>query len=211
MYLNRIKLDMTNRETMQALTSPNRLHGAIESCFPGERIRKLWRIDTLGGQAYLMLLSQSTPELDTVCRQFAPPGEGWESRPYDALLNRIEPYGVWRFRLTANPTKSLHNDNGRGRVCAHITVVHQKEWLMERSERGGFLLKEDEFDVVHSQWLRFRKGTEGGRPVTLLSVTYEGILTVSDAESFKRTLTQGIGRGRAYGMGMMTVIKGMSP
>ena len=199
---------MTSRQTMLALASPNRLHGAIESAFPGERVRNLWRIDTLGGQTFLMLLSQMPPDLSRACAQFAPRGERWETKPYDMLLSRIAPGGVWRFRLTANPTKSVFNESGRGTVRAHITPVHQKAWLMARCAQGGFALEDDAFDVVHSQWLRFRKGADGGRPVTLLSVTYEGMLTVTDAERFKKTLTEGIGRGRAYGLGMMTVIRG---
>ena len=31
-------------------------------------------------------------------------------------------------------------------------------------------------------------------------------LTVTDAELFKKLLTEGIGRGKAYGLGLMTVI-----
>lgn len=47
----------------------------------------------------------------------------------------------------------------------------------------------------------------GGRPVSLLSVTFEGFLTVTDADLFRCTLTEGIGRGKAYGMGMLTVVR----
>ena len=38
------------------------------------------------------------------------------------------------------------------------------------------------------------------------SVTFEGILTVTDAARFRETLTQGLGRGKAYGNGLMTVV-----
>ena len=55
---------------------------------------------------------------------------------------------------------------------------------------------------------RFRKPQEGGRRVSMLSVTFEGILTVTDADLFRRTLAEGIGRGKAYGMGMLTVVRG---
>ena len=39
----------------------------------------------------------------------------------------------------------------------------------------------------------------------MLSVTYEGVLTVVDAEIFKKALVNGIGREKAYGMGLLTV------
>lgn len=41
----------------------------------------------------------------------------------------------------------------------------------------------------------------------LLSVTYEGILKVTDAEKFQKILIEGIGRGKAFGMGMLTIAK----
>ena len=43
--------------------------------------------------------------------------------------------------------------------------------------------------------------------VSLLAVTYEGVLRVTDAALFRRTLTEGIGRGKAYGMGLLTVMR----
>ena len=42
--------------------------------------------------------------------------------------------------------------------------------------------------------------------VTLLQATFEGVLTVTDAAAFRNALTKGIGRAKAYGMGMLTVV-----
>ena len=44
------------------------------------------------------------------------------------------------------------------------------------------------------------------KEVRLLSVTFEGVLTVTEAARFRETLTQGLGRGKAYGNGLMTVV-----
>lgn len=41
--------------------------------------------------------------------------------------------------------------------------------------------------------------------VKLLAVTYEGILTVTDADALRNALVNGIGREKAYGMGLMTL------
>lgn len=42
---------------------------------------------------------------------------------------------------------------------------------------------------------------------SLLSVTFEGILTVTDAVRFGNTLVEGIGRGKAFGLGLLTIIR----
>ena len=42
--------------------------------------------------------------------------------------------------------------------------------------------------------------------MNFIKVAYEGLLTISNLEIFKRTLTEGFGKHRAYGFGLMTVI-----
>ena len=45
------------------------------------------------------------------------------------------------------------------------------------------------------------------REPTKSGVTYEGLLTVTDAAKFREALTSGIGRGKAYGLGLLTVVR----
>ena len=40
----------------------------------------------------------------------------------------------------------------------------------------------------------------------LLSVTYEGILKIVDEEKVRKMLIDGIGREKAYGVGLMTLV-----
>ena len=68
-------------------------------------------------------------------------------------------------------------------------------------------MQEGQFDVVHSEWKTFRKENERGREVMLLRATFEGVLTVCDAQAFTALLTNGLARAKAYGMGMMTVMR----
>lgn len=211
MYLSRMQLDVTKRATMRALAAPNLFHGAVESAFPGERRRNLWRIDELDGKKYLLLLSEEKPELSGAAEQF---GAGnaepaWETRTYAPLLERIENGGVWHFRLVANPTVSLADGqkSRRGKVNAHITTEYQAEWLLKRAEKHGFSLRPEDLLIRRSQWYSFCKGADRAHTVTLLAVTYEGTLTVTDRMLFRQTLTEGIGRAKAYGMGMLTVVR----
>lgn len=208
MYLSRVALDVHKRSTMVALANPQQFHGAVEQAFVGERRRRLWRLDQLGDQLYLLLLSEDTPDLRHIAEQFGTE-EMPQTKDYTPLLERIKPGTVWRFRLIANPTKSVPNQKDsakRGKVYAHITTEFQEKWLLERADKHGFRLSPDEFTVVQCQWRRFQKEHKG-RPVSLLSVTYEGILEVTDVEKFRQVLIEGIGRGKAYGLGLMTVIE----
>ena len=197
MYLSRVELGLARPTTMQALVAPQKLHGAVESAFAGERRRRLWRLDRLGGKLYLLLLSEDRPDLTGIAAQFGPAnGAGRaETRDYTPLLQRITPGSVWQFRLTANPTKSCPDPKEAA-----------ARWLLQRAEKHGFALTPDSFTVTASRWLQFAKGGDRRHPVTLLSVTYEGVLQVTDPQAFCQLLTQGIGRGKAYGLGLMTVM-----
>lgn len=206
MVLSRIKLDTKKRTTMAALANPQKFHGAIESAFLGERKRNLWRVDVLGGNTYLLVLSEKEPDLVASLEQFCAMGDVCETKSYDPLLNRITEKSRWQFRLTANPTitKKVSSDEERGKVMAHITVAHQEQWLIDRAERCGFALLPDEFCVTKNQTFSFSKHEQ--KRSTLLSVTYDGILTVTDPEKFRDAMVHGIGRGKAYGNGLMTVV-----
>ena len=204
MYLSRIAIDSTDQRTLRALSNPEILHGMIESCFPAGRQRRLWRIDVLRGQLYLLLLSHEKPDPEPLVRQIGLPGAELECRSYQPLMDRILPGSVWRFRLVANPVVSVPSKNGeRGKVKAITITAHQREWLVRQGEHYGFVLQDGHFDVVHNEWKIFRNK---GKTVSILSADFEGALTVKEPEAFKTALENGIGRAKAYGMGLLTVM-----
>lgn len=207
MYLTRMKLDISKRKTMLALSTPSVFHGAVESSFTGERGRNLWRIDQLGGNYYLLILSENEPDLTEAQNQFGSDEVKWESKDYTALTDRVKEGTVWQFRLVANPTYSVTREGQkRGSVRAHTTPEHQMEWLIKESQKHGFQLLENSYSVASSQWYHFSKGLKGKR-ISMLAVSYEGILEVKDAAEFRETLLSGIGREKAYGMGLMTLVQ----
>ena len=189
---------------MQAMQNPEILHGMVENCFPGLKSRRLWRLDELRGQTWLLVLSADKPDLKPLAVQVSAPDAIPETCDYQRLLDRIQPGSIWRFRLRANPVTSVPRPGEkRGTIKAVTIVDHQREWLARKGERHGFLLTPGQYDVMRSEWLNFRNK---GRNLSILSVTFEGTLTVTDADLFRSALVEGIGRGKAYGMGMMTVI-----
>lgn len=213
MYLSRILLDQKRRETLQALSSPHILHGAVEQSFASRDKRKLWRIDWLNDACYLLVLSQDKPDFTHIAKQFGNPSSEplWETKDYDFLLSRLQAGQDWHFRLCANPTRSSFKEKetatGRGKVFAHVTQEQQRQWLLLKAGTCGFKLKEDEFDVVHTQWLKFSKGKGSQREITLRTATFEGKLTITNIESFMQTLLSGIGRAKSYGCGLLTIVR----
>ena len=206
MYLSQVELDPRNRETLRALNVPRRLHGAVEAAFTGPRTRRLWRLDRRASRLWLLILSEESPELSGIVAQFGPPNGTAETRDYALLLARVAEGTVWRFRLAANPIKNVKVAGGRGIVRNHVTVSQQEQWLAERAPKHGFALEPDGFHVVDARWIAFDKAA-GGNRVRIHAVTFEGLLRVTDAALFREALTRGIGRGKAYGLGLLTIMR----
>lgn len=207
MYLIRVELDVRKKQTQLGLVSRNKFHGAIEDAYSlhdDKTKRKLWRIDKVGGNTYLLLMSEELPDLSEFVRQFGKESSEYEIKKYDALLDRVANHSVWQFRLVANPTRCVKQSNGRGKRVAHTSPKYQVEWLKKQGEKNGFHLLADNLQIRDVTWLHFNKKAE--RMIHALAVTYEGLLEVDDADKFREVLTSGLGREKAYGMGLLTIM-----
>lgn len=196
---------------MKELSHAGAYHHWVESSFPNEiaqnkRSRKLWRIDVLNGQHYLLIVSEIEPDL-TKLEENGIRGSG-EVKNYNSFIQTLKKGEAYRFRVTLNPVVARKVEgHERGVVMPHVTVEQQRQFLLERAEKNGFSLKEDGFTIVERGYLNYKK--TGQKPIRLSKVTYEGVLEISDLEVFKKTLTEGFGKKKAYGFGMMTVIPAM--
>lgn len=208
MYFSRVEIDTQNRRKIKDLTHLGAYHNWVESSFPwefeqGVRSRKLWRIDSLQGKRYLLLVSEEKPDMKSL-EKYGVPGSA-QTKLYDNYLQSIDVNQLYRFRVTLNPVKSLSQGAGkRGRVVPEITHEQQLSFLESRADQLGFELVPDEYQIVERGWVPFRK--QGQHMIRLSKVTYEGVLKVIDKDLFYRTMTKGFGKKKAYGFGLMTVI-----
>ena len=206
-YISRVEIDIGNRRRISELTHLGAYHNWVEQSFPeelaaGERSRKLWRIDQLNRRSYLLIVSQSEPDI-TQLEAYGVPGTG-QCKTYDAFLQGLVHGQKMSFRLTANPVRAVKQDDQRGKVYPHITAGQQLEYLERRAERLGFSLVDHDYQIVQRDFPILRK--KGGKSIKLGRAIYEGSLIIENAEIFRKTLTEGVGKEKAYGFGMMTVV-----
>ena len=186
----------------------------------------LFRIDPQpGGSPVILVQSAIKPNWD-----YAFHNAGYLLRCYDVQpFNPIYQAGEHlRFRLLANPTRRLHEKSlerdgkpiKKESIGKRVPVPAEKlkEWLSEWRPKevpsAGFLL-DKESTIVQPGYIYFHKPekhTEGklGNKLKdggkrLFSARYEGVLTVTDTELFQLTLIRGIGPGKAFGFGLLSV------
>ncbi len=211
MYLSRVEIDYKNRQKMRDLNHLGAYHHWVESMFPdeiakNERSRKLWRIDRLGGKYYLLLLSDSQPDAKKM-EQYGVEKSA-QTKLYTPFLESLQNGMRLRFKATLNPVKSLSSGSAsgkRGRVVPLLKVDDQMKFLLERAAKHGFELDESEFYITETKIEIIRK--KGAREEKVKKTTYEGVLTIVDSDKFQDVLINGLGKRKAYGCGMITVMK----
>lgn len=235
MYLTRFRLNTVRSGARRLLSSPQALHAAVMSSFPGlrpsdaDRPRVLWRVDrSPRAEMVLHIVSPDEPDLTHFVEQAGWPHQaartavGWHTQPYVPFLSRLAMGDIWAFRLTANPVHHVRRGPGEPtKRTAHVTPRHQLRWLLQRQTTCGFRVLasatpeperiEEKYEVVvhNRRDLSFGKPKQRrdttAKPVTLVTATFDGHLTVTDPDALRHTLTRGLGKAKAYGCGLMTL------
>jgi len=218
MYLSKLELNPSRRETRRLLGNPQALHAVImRAADPKPDRRVLWRIDEADASVTLYMTSDEVPDLEYLHDVAGwDDGVGQQSADYQPFLDRLTADDVYSFRLTANPTHMV-TFNGEKKRTAHVTVEHQMKWLLQKAADNGFEALRSSLDdprdptqqafelaVRDRSIVTFRRQ---GKNVTLARATFIGKLRVTDPRLMAEALVNGIGPAKAYGCGLMTLAK----
>lgn len=230
-----MNINPQRRGGRKLIGSPQVMHAAVMAAFePGalDRVegRPLWRLDIDKPVYRLYIVSPLRPDLQHIIEQAGWQGQRWDATPYTPFLDRLRKGQRWGFRFAANPTKRGPAHSGRGELQPQRSVTQQMQWLLERSSRWGFTIPNIEIPTIGNSPAegvetdssriypdvrvtsrdvrRFsRRDAEGKKAstVTIVQAQYEGTLEISDVDALRYSLTNGIGRGKAYGCGLLTL------
>lgn len=208
MYISRVEVDIFNRRKTKDLMHLGAYHSWVEDSFPDEkenkiRSRKLWRIDVLGKKMYLILVSENKPNL-TLLEKYGVEGSA-QTKDYVNFLSNIKNGDSMRFRVTLNPVISESQGSGkRGKIKPCYDKKSQIKFLLDRSSINGFSVDIDSLLLKEKGTSILKK--HGFGQINFLKIVFEGILTVEDEDVFRKLLVTGLGKHKAYGFGLMTVI-----
>lgn len=210
--LHRIRLDLRSREARRDIADPYELHSTLcrafvspqAKCPPGS---VLWRLEPEGASGLTAtVLVQSSLHADWGQLR----SSGW-------LLHADSPInvGTWlesdvlrsgerfRFRLRANPCVT-RNGKRLGLMQQH----DQEQWVVRQSARAGFalpMLNEQLPSVSVSQQQMLGGRQRSGNGIRVWSVLYDGELTVTDPSTLLAACRNGIGHGKAMGLGLLSL------
>ena len=111
-------------------------------------------------------------------------------------IDSLEVGQRFRFRLRGNPSK-VSNKKRLGL----LKLEDQLQWIYRKGESQGF----GPTNVLVSQEQMLRGRQNSGNEIRIFSVLYNGFLSVSDVEKFQATLETGVGRGKVFGLGLLSI------
>ncbi|MGH7046608.1 MAG: type I-E CRISPR-associated protein Cas6/Cse3/CasE [Stellaceae bacterium] len=143
-----------------------------------------------------------------------------DHKPFAPVLR---PGQQLQFDLRANPVVSVAEIRGaRGR--RHDVVMHALKkavpgdragsraeaigvagsaWLMRKAAAAGFGFDREQLHI--DRYERIRIPREGSSVITLSTLTFQGLLTVTEPARFVTAILSGFGSAKAYGCGLMLI------
>ncbi|MCI0412698.1 type I-E CRISPR-associated protein Cas6/Cse3/CasE [bacterium] len=131
---------------------------------------------------------------------------------------------AFAFRLRANPTRRVSGKNTKddqkwyGKRVELLKEEHQVEWLDRKAAASGFkilsLRLNPELPNLRTspedKTFGWRVGdtkqkVENKKHLVFASILFEGTLVITDINLFRETLESGIGSGKAYGFGLLSI------
>lgn len=189
-------------------------------------------VDDLRGVVKIYIQSNIEPDWsfldvlhDYLCTNSEMPG--YEYKDIMPAFRKIRVGQIFSFHLRANPTKRIAKDSDpmKGKRVELQREEEQVAWLIrkgqerEKGEPGGFDLLMKKVKDVKGEVLIVprvnvcsegkQKGRKrdagGGHATTHQAVLFGGLLRVTDKNAFLGTLVRGIGTGKAFGFGLLSV------
>lgn len=109
---------------------------------------------------------------------------------------------TYRFKTVVNPTR---RDSATRKLQAVRGREAVADWLAERATSSwGFSVDPVQLQVDRIEVQQFKDKQQ--RQVTIGQAHIQGLLHVQDPEQFKISFSQGIGRARAYGCGLLQIV-----
>ncbi len=187
------------------ITDPYSLHRVVYSLFPDVRTDDEKRSGKPSGIVYadqggdfftrkILILSNRVP---ASCVESG----------YGAVLTREIPrsflgYDYYRFKVVVNPCIRRNATRKLEPVRGREAIAH---WFCDRSQRNwGFVVLKEHLQVDSMDVLRFT--AKNRHRITMSRATVQGVLKVVERDRFMKSFAAGLGRGRAFGCGLLQIV-----
>lgn len=194
-------LSVSNPVADRWISNPYHVHQRMMMAFDGlDPGRVLWRRDkTKSGTDLLTVQAGVEASWEQVFQDLPIVTQIRQSRVTLHLGSDQE----YLFRLTACPTKSTKEGVARGQRGRVVILPPDawSDWLAKKSLMHGFEVVKEKQPVKLGLSRPYRRKDKSTH--IKLAVEFAGVLRPTDTARLAETIISGIGRGKAYGLGLL--------
>ena len=213
LWLTSLTPNLDHRDTLTDLADVTRLHRRLMMLFPdslGTSARSaaglLFRVETAANSVRILLQSSIQPDLSRLPHRY---GHA-ETTQLDSFLQMLTNGMTVRYRITANPSKQLprgHSGPGHPGQRVALRGTQAEAWWRKHADHVGLTLNNvvmlSRQDLVGHQKGQVSKG--GKRQIRHAAAQYDGTATIRDANTVRDAISNGVGRGKPYGCGLLSL------
>lgn len=212
MFLTKIAYDRRRWDVVHDIDDRDRLHKKMLKLFPNDPaggrddarafMSVLFRVE----EKFILLQSKLAPKPTRISQGYVLEGTKDVTNNYASVREGA----AYQFRLDANTSMKVPVDGGEWIPNADRSTLtrvkvrrigcgnfaERRRWFEMRMERCGI----DSSDFVMESLPVVR-----AKGVAYEATRFEGRLTVERLEDFRRAIEGGIGQGKAYGLGMISI------
>jgi CRISPR system Cascade subunit CasE len=208
LWLACIRPNLSHRGAASDLRDAVGMHRTVMRLFPddlGDHPRStasvLFRIDQDRNGPAVLIQSALEPDPHTLEHAYG----DIEVKDLTPMLAALREGRRVHYRIAANAVRRISRTPKPGRDAGATILLdgdEAEEWWRARAETAG--LKVDTAECAPAEQAVGTHGATGSR-VRYHRRWFAGTATVTDPASLKDNLTKGIGRGRSYGCGLLTL------
>ncbi|MER5784886.1 type I-E CRISPR-associated protein Cas6/Cse3/CasE [Streptomyces mobaraensis] len=212
-WLTRLTLDASRIDVREELRNAVAMHRRVMSLFPdlseldGARrhFGVLHRVEQVGRGAILMVQSSREAAPERLPAGYAVDSA---SRDIGPLLDALAHGRRLSYRCDANPVRRPSSTTREVyRNLPSVVALHGRhadDWWYRRAGLAGLKIHTHLSHPLDAAVGRRGKGRDAQR-VRHHRVRFEGTAEIVDPDALRAAMTGGIGRGRAYGCGLLTI------
>lgn len=166
---------------------------------PGSRAAAgvLYRVDTTHSQTAILVQSLTAPDTSTLPSGY----DHAQTKDLEPLLNRLANGSRVRYRIACAPSRAKHINGKRSGKRYGLSGEDAARWWKRAADKAGLAL-----ESTHICDERRLSGRSRGRDVPLhWMVQFDGTATITNPDTTREAVTTGIGPGKAYGCGLLSL------
>jgi CRISPR system Cascade subunit CasE len=181
------------------------MHRTLLKAFPAvSRVQAglLYRVVSGDQKVMVYLQSHLEPDVKKLKQSGLCLDLNGQPRDVSVLREKFKQGKRFKFNLLCYPCKKIGGDGKNSKRVFLRQSKERESWLSRKAGQYGFVvnytLEKTSFSL---------NGQKDNAPVRYYAVEFQGELTIEDEQGFWKAYSNGIGAGKAYGLGLLLLAR----